>query len=357
MSGGVDSSVTALLLAEAGHEVIGVFLRNGISAPHGGAHKGCCSSRDACDAQEVAGLLGIPFYAIDHAQPFQRIVDAFVADYAEGRTPNPCVQCNREIKFGELHRFAASMGASHVATGHYARLAADDHEVRLLRGRDHAKDQSYVLATVEREALRRSLFPCGELHKDEVRERAERAGLPVFAKPESQEICFVPSGDYRDLLRERRPELFSPGRIVDGDGNRLGEHEGYPAFTIGQRRGLQLGGGGPWFVTAIEPERNEVRVGRRGDAATPTGTLGEVNWIAPPRSADAFSGLIYSGLIQVRAHHEAVPAVARAIGGDRLRVELTAGSEVLTPGQIGVLYEGDRVLAAGRFERAEKEIP
>ena len=256
MSGGVDSSVSALLLREQGHDVIGVFLRNGVEAgdqPARGRAHGCCGATDALDAEEVASALSIPFYALDHARDFARVIDDFVAAYARGETPNPCVQCNRELKFGALLRFARALGAERLATGHYARVAADGDGVALLRATDRAKDQSYVLATVEREALARALFPVGGLTKAEVRERARRAGLPVHAKPESFDLCFVPSGDHRDLLRERRPELFRDGPIRDVDGAELGRHGGAAGFTVGQRRGLALAFGGPRYVVASEP--------------------------------------------------------------------------------------------------------
>lgn len=352
MSGGVDSSVTALLLKEAGHRVTGVFLRNGVSAPSSGSHKGCCSARDACDAEEVAGILGIPFYSLDHSRPFARIVEDFIADYAAGLTPNPCVQCNRDVKFGELLQFAQALGARRVASGHYARCSSRGGEVHLRRGRDRAKDQSYVLATVPREALVQSLFPCGELHKDEVRGHAERAGLPVHAKAESQEICFVPSGDYRDLLRARRPDLFAPGPVVDGDGKTIGAHDGHAGFTVGQRRGLKLGGKGPWFVVETDPQANAVRVGRREDVGTDVCRIEGCSWLVDPLpGAGAYQPAPRDGLrLQVRAHHAAVPVRRLWADGPGLMVEL-ARKEVVSPGQIAVLYRGDRVLAAGRFVR------
>ena len=348
MSGGVDSSVAALLLKEAGHDVTGVFLRNGVTESSVvGAHQGCCGQRDACDAEEVAGILGMPFYALDHAREFQPLIDSFVADYAAGRTPNPCVDCNRDLKFGALLRFARAQGAELVATGHYARCRIQAGEVELRRGRDEAKDQSYVLATVSRQALTRARFPCGDLHKEEVRERARRAGLPVYDKAESQEICFVPSGDHRDLLRERRPDLMREGDIVDDQGVRLGRHAGAAGFTVGQRKGLGLSGG-PWFVLQVDPAGNRVVVGRRADLRQRTTRLRGLNWIADSVAA----GETREVLLQVRAHHRAIPASMRRPPGEPEVLDLTLAppGESLTPGQIGALYHGDRLLGGGRFE-------
>lgn len=354
MSGGVDSSVTALRLVEEGHEVLGVFLRNGVShaTESAGPRQGCCSVRDAGDAEEVAGILGVPFYSLDHSEGFDRIVHAFVEDYAAGRTPNPCVDCNRDLKFGELLRFARAMGAAAVATGHYARCTVVDGQLALRRARDRRKDQSYVLATVARSDLRRARFPLGELTKEEVRGQAERAGLPVHAKAESQEICFVPSGDYRDLLRERRPEVLRPGPIVDQQGVRLGTHPGAAGFTVGQRRGLGLGGHGPYYVLETDPEGNVVTVGPPEALRQPAARLRQVNWVRPTPDGPGACRLD----LQVRAHHRGQGGVARWERPDQVLVALDPPGEVIAPGQVGVLYEGDRVVAAGRLERDVKPV-
>ena len=335
MSGGVDSSVSALLLREAGHDVVGVYLRNGVEGPRArGRGHGCCGVADACDAEEVAALLGIPFYALDESAAFGRIVDEFVAAYARGDTPNPCIQCNRELKFGELLRFARALGVERVATGHYARCTADGEGVALRRARDLAKDQSYVLARVPAAALARALFPVGELAKDEVRAHARRAGLPVHAKAESQEICFVPTGDYRDLLRARRPELFRSGPIRDADGSELGVHDGTAGFTVGQRRGTRLALGTPRYVLRTEPAANAVVVGTRAQLLQRSARLRQVEWLAEERGAGAAEGWS----LQVRAHHVPVAVTGVAAGDAADAVDVAHAP----PG-----YAGERVVGSG----------
>lgn len=341
MSGGVDSSVSALLLKEAGHDVVGVFLRNGVAAPGArGRGHGCCGVSDALDAEEVAGLLGIPFYALDESAVFERIVSDFVGAYERGETPNPCVQCNRELKFGELLRFATALGAERVATGHYARCEGEDGEVVLRRARDRAKDQSYVLATVAADALARALFPVGGLSKQEVRDRARRAGLPVHAKAESQEICFVPTGDYRDLLRERRPELFRTGPVLDAAGAVVGRHGGAAGFTVGQRRGVGVAFGAPRYVVRTDAGANAVVVGERHELLRERCRLRDARWLAP---IEGRRGLA----LQVRAHHDPVAIAGLVRDAGAAILTLAPPGEAITPGQIGVVYDGDRVLGAG----------
>jgi tRNA-uridine 2-sulfurtransferase len=353
MSGGVDSSVSALLLREQGHDVVGVFLRNGIEAGARGQGQGCCGATDARDAEEVAATLRIPFYALDHAAPFRRVIDDFVAAYARGETPNPCVQCNREIKFGALLELAERLGADALATGHYARVSVSSDCVALRRARDRAKDQSYVLATVPRAALARALFPVGDMAKPEVRDHARRAGLPVHAKAESQEICFVPTGDYRDLLRERRPDLFRPGTVRALDGRELGVHGGAAGFTVGQRRGLDLALGEPHYVVRTDPVRNEVVVARREELRQLSATLRAPNHVAPAEELAPGRAVA----LQVRAHHEPVAATLRQRDERTLALDLAPPGEALTPGQVGVLYDGERVLAAGTLAAAAPPPP
>jgi tRNA-specific 2-thiouridylase len=331
MSGGVDSSVSALLLREAGHDVVGVYLRNGVESPRArGKGHGCCGVADACDAEEVAALLGIPFYSLDESAAFDRIVSDFVDSYARGETPNPCIQCNRELKFGELLRFARALGVERVATGHYARCTAEGGGVVLRRARDRAKDQSYVL---------------------EVRAHARRAGLPVHAKAESQEICFVPSGDYRDLLRERRPELFRSGPVRAGDGRELGVHAGAAGFTVGQRRGIHLAFGAPRYVLRTDPATNTVVVGTREELLQTSCRLRDVEWLAPEAESGARAAEGWS--LQVRAHHApiGVTAVTPVAGelGAVVDVALAPPGEAITPGQAGVLYASERVVGSGRL--------
>jgi tRNA-specific 2-thiouridylase len=340
MSGGVDSSVSALLLKEAGHDVVGVFLRNGVAAPGArGRSHGCCGASDALDAEEVAGLLGIPFYALDEAAAFERIVADFVGAYERGETPNPCVQCNRELKFGELLRFANALGAARVASGHYARCEADGGEVVLRRARERAKDQSYVLATVAADALARSLFPVGELRKEEVRDRARRAGLPVHAKAESQEICFVPRGETAAYLAQRLP--MAAGAVVDASGRRLGAHRGAGLYTVGQRAGFgSLVEPGPWYVLRVDAGANQVVVGRRHELAVKRIELDEVSFIdgVAPRSVRCE--------VRLRYHAPAIPATYAAG-----TVELDEPFLGAAPGQAAVLYTGTRVLGGGTIAR------
>ena len=353
MSGGVDSSVAALRLLEDGHEVTGVFLRNGIQAEGGGGRRpgrqGCCSVTDAVDAEEVAGILGIPYYSLDHEREFRAIIDGFVADYADGRTPNPCVLCNRDLKFGELWRFARSLGADAIATGHYARVEArGDGSLLLRRAVDAKKDQSYVLAVIEPSVLRNARFPLGELTKPQVRALARARGLPVGDKAESQEICFVPTGDHRDVLRARRPDLFSGGEFVDESGTVLGHHGGAAGFTVGQRRGLGLSGG-PWFVIRVEPSVGRVVVGRLAEARAEFAEIEEMHWLRP----DFAQRVPFDAEVQVRAHHSGTPAAVISLVRGRCRLQLSEPL-VLTPGQYAVLYAGDTVVGAGRLSARER---
>src|SRR6266852_3848183 len=266
MSGGVDSSVAALLLKQQGYEVIGLFMRTGV---HGAADdspsrkKGCCSALDAGDARRVADRLDIPFYALDFEQDFDRIIDYFADEYLAGRTPNPCVVCNNWLKFGKLWSYGKQLQADYIATGHYAQVRADDGRLDLCRAVDDDKDQSYVLFGLRRSILPRLLFPIGGLRKDEVRSLAREAGLGVHDKPDSVEICFVPDGDHAALIRRRRPELVTAGHIVDTAGNVLAEHDGIENFTIGQRKGLGFAAGRRRYVLKIVPGHNQVTIGDR----------------------------------------------------------------------------------------------
>jgi tRNA-specific 2-thiouridylase len=254
------------------------------------------------------------------------------------------VQCNRALKFGELLRFARALGAERVATGHYARCGTAGDDVALRRARDRAKDQSYVLARVERGALAHALFPVWEIEKDEVRERARRAGLPVHAKAESQELCFVPTGDYRDLLRARRPDLFEPGPVRDRAGVEVGRHDGVAGFTVGQRKGLGVAFGAPRYVVRTDVASRSVVVGTREELLQRRCRLRSVAWLA--RDGTGAEPLA----LQVRAHHRPVPIEAMATideGGEGVELALAPPGEAVTPGQLGVVYAGDRVVASG----------
>src|SRR5258706_5672234 len=279
MSGGVDSSVAAALLLRQGYEVLGVFMRlgspDGVEAheqaecattPQARSNKqGCCSVLDAADARRVAATLGIPLYVLNFQEDFAKVIDYFVSEYNRGRTPNPCVRCNDWLKFGKLAQYAEAVGADFVASGHYARIAVDPitQTKTLARGLDHHKDQSYVLFGMTRQTLEHTLLPIGDYEKPAVRAIAEELKLPVYNKPDSQEICFVPDQDYAALVKRRTPEAVKPGELVDPNGEIIGEHPGHQHFTIGQRKGLRLALGHPVYVTEIDPATNRVTLAQR----------------------------------------------------------------------------------------------
>jgi tRNA-specific 2-thiouridylase len=343
MSGGVDSSVAAALLKEQGCEVIGLFMRTG-------AHfddlerrdKTCCSASDAIDAQNVADRLDIPFYALDFERDFNRIMDEFADEYAAGRTPNPCVLCNIWLKFGKLWDYGKQVGADFVATGHYARiLRQPDGSVRVARGLDRAKDQSYVLSGLARSLLPYVRFPVGGYTKAEIRAIARSRDLPVHDKPDSQEICFVPGDDYLEFVRERKPGLDTSGPLIDEDGTVLDYHRGIEGFTVGQRRGLGVALGAPRYVIQIEPHSNTVRLGRR-EALLKRGLVASrFNWqVSVP------DGPI-SCLAQIRARHSAVAATVTPLEERNVSVEFDEPVSAVTPGQVVTLYEGELVLGGG----------
>jgi tRNA-specific 2-thiouridylase len=361
MSGGVDSSVAAHLLKEAGHEVIGVFMRHGEEAqevcaadgPPGfqlpifsgrSDHKqGCCSASDAADARRVADRLDIPFYALNLQAEFKQIIDYFIDEYTRGRTPNPCVQCNNWIKFGKLFDYADSVGAEFVATGHYARLDSSG-TTALFRGIDEDKDQSYVLFGIERRLLSRMLLPVGGFRKPQIRELAAKVGLRVAEKKDSQEICFVTSGKHDEFVRERRRGIDMAGEVVTTDGRVVGTHPGIERFTIGQRKGLGIALGEPHFVVRIEPETRRVVIGSHAELGRSELTAGECNWLADPPS-NAFR-------CEAKIRYNAAPAAATAelLPQSRLHVQFDEPRHGVAPGQAVVLYDGERVLGGGWIE-------
>lgn len=272
MSGGVDSSVTAALLKEQGYDVIGITLRlweEDPSCPAVENVHSCCSLSAVDDAKAVASVIGIPHYTLDYRELFRNdVIDYFVQSYVKGQTPNPCIACNKCIKFGLLWQQAQQFGAQYLATGHYARIVYNEARgiYELLRGTDRRKDQSYVLYQLTQDLLPHIVFPMAELEKVQTRELAKQFGLPVFNKPESQDICFIPDNDYKGFLKKRVPQCFKPGNFVDVHGHVVGRHQGIPCYTIGQRRGLHLGGpGGPYYVVALDVKRNQVIVGSETD--------------------------------------------------------------------------------------------
>ena len=371
MSGGVDSSVAAHLLRDAGHDVIGVFMRHGEStgtacAPPetatvgarassaGGLpvverldHKqGCCTASDAADARRVADRLGIPFYAIDFQEEFGRIVDYFIDEYRAARTPNPCVMCNNWIKFGRLFDYADSVGAQFVATGHYARILppGPDELPGLGRGLDESKDQSYVLFGIERPLLQRMMLPLGEFHKTEIRRLARQLDLAVADKRDSQEICFVPSGDHAAFIHSRRGPSPSAGEIVLSDGTVVGTHDGLERFTIGQRKGLGVALGEPRFVVRLERETGRVVLGAKDELASALLTAKEVNWLADrPCTARRCE-------VKIRYNARAVPATVEVLDEGRLQVVFDQPQMAVAPGQAVVCYDGPRVLGGGWIE-------
>ncbi|HTO95268.1 MAG TPA: tRNA 2-thiouridine(34) synthase MnmA [Bacteroidota bacterium] len=350
MSGGVDSSVVAALLVEEGYDVVGLTIKTYRYEDVGGNsgnEKSCCSLDGIQDARSVASALGIPHYVLDFSEPFgARVIDDFVAEYLRGRTPNPCVICNRTIKWEELIRKADALGATHVATGHYARLRRDPATGRYIisRGADEAKDQSYALWALTQESLARTIFPLGGMTKGDVRARAASFGLPVAAKGESFEICFIPDDNYERFLKERDPGL---ARRVEGgeivlDGNVVGTHRGYPFYTIGQRRGLGVASDRPLYVTAIDPGSNRISIGPREALFHRSLIARGVNMVkypgcTPPRTVHA----------RIRYRDSGGEALAADAGGGLLRVTFREGRRAITPGQSVVLYEGDDVVGGG----------
>jgi tRNA-specific 2-thiouridylase len=335
MSGGVDSSVTAALAARTGAEVIGVTLQlydHGSAVRRPGA---CCAGQDIYDASQVAAKLGIAHYVLDYESTFREsVIDRFVDEYAHGRTPVPCASCNQSVKFVDLIAFARELGADCLATGHYVRRVAGPTGSELHKGADPRRDQSYFLYGTTRDQLDFLRFPLGDLPKDEVRRIAAELDLEVAAKPDSQDICFVPDGDYAGLVKRVRPETEAPGDIVDFDGRVLGRHRGIVHFTVGQRRGIEVGGQAePLYVIRIEPSERRIVVGPRRALAVSSLRIGDCNWIGEDQSNVS---------VKVRS---LAPAVAAARDGEWIRF---AGSEYgVAPGQAAVVYDGTRLLGGG----------
>jgi tRNA-uridine 2-sulfurtransferase len=348
MSGGVDSSVAAALLQEQGHDVVGLFMRNGaVPGPAAARNKqGCCSLDDSMDARHVAGRLGVPFFAVNFKREFGRIINYFADEYDRGRTPNPCIVCNRDLKFGRLLDYADEIGASKVATGHYARIVQRGDRHAVARAVDGDKDQSYVLFPLDQDQLARTLLPLGEMTKEEVREQARRFGLPVAEKAESQEICFVPDNDYGGFLKRRAPDSIQPGPIVNLAGEVQGEHEGHQLYTIGQRKGLGGGFGSPVYVVEIRAEENTVVIGGREDLVAAGLRIEAVTW-------QAAAGIPEGGELvgQVRTRYQQAPVAARArlVDGVPGEVEISLDEPLraITPGQAAVFHDGDVVLFGG----------
>lgn len=366
MSGGVDSSVAAHLLLEAGHEVIGVFMRHGEQSPACDVgsgqqavgsdgkqlpiiqrldHKqGCCTAADAADARRVADRLDIPFYALDLNAEFAQIMDYFVDEYARGRTPNPCVQCNNWIKFGKLFDYADSVGAPFVATGHYARMEQQADGPAMLRGVDAGKDQSYALAGINRRVLPRMMLPVGRYEKPKIREMAATLGLNVATKKDSQEICFVTQGRYDEFVKRRQQSRGShprSGELVTTDGTVVGTHDGIEGFTVGQRKGLGVALGKPVFVTRIEVETNRVVLGDRDQMLSSQLTARDCNWLVEVPVGESVR-------CRAQIRYNARPADAALLfDGETLSVQFDEPQFGVAPGQAVVCYHDERVLGGG----------
>ncbi len=351
MSGGVDSAVAAALLAERGHEITGVTLKLWCYGRSPVSPRACCTLDAIDDARRVALRMGFPHYVVDAEEVFRaRVLQPFLDDYAAGRTPYPCALCNQHLKFGDLVSRLETAGADVLATGHYARIERlGDGSPALLRARDGDKDQSYALALVPYSALKRAIFPLGDLTKDEVRAEGRRMGLSVWDKSESQDLCFVPDGDYAGFMTRSLGETrgSAPGPFLDREGRRLGFHRGVIHYTVGQRRGLGLANAEPYYVLAIDAERNSVVVGPKSALECAGLGTGPVNWLMklPPESGSRVD-------VKIRYHHR--PAAARvfprADGAAEVRFE--APQPAVTPGQLCVFYDGERCLGGGTIAHA-----
>lgn len=362
MSGGVDSSAAAALLKEQGHELVGFTMqlwnqRRNISVDENGdpLPSRCCSLDDVYDARRVASSLGIPFYVLNLEQEFEgSVVEPFVQAYLSGETPIPCVACNSRLKFASLDKMAKSLGCDKVATGHYARVEfdADADRFRLFRGSNHSKDQSYFLWELSQEQLSRAYFPLGEMMKSDVREIARGADSIIADKPESQEICFVPDGDYSGFIDRylshagREGELPEGGDIVDSAGLKVGEHTGIHRYTIGQRRGLGIANEKPLYVVQIERLRNQIIVGEADDLESLEFTARGVNWISFDEPKEPVRAEV-----KVRYRHEPAGATIEALNGSRARVVFDEPQRAITPGQATVFYRGEEVVGGGWIER------
>lgn len=342
MSGGVDSSVTAALLKEEGYDVVGVTLQlydQGEMAKRKGA---CCAGQDIYDAGQVAERLGFPHYVLDYESRFREsVIDDFVATYAGGQTPIPCVRCNQTVKFRDLLATARDLGAEALATGHYVRRVMGDGGAELHQAKDARRDQSYFLFATTKAQLDFVRFPLGDMPKESVRSHAARLGLVNAAKPDSQDICFVPDGDYAAAIRRLRPEVAVPGEIVDLEGRVLGRHDGIVNFTVGQRRGIGGGSAVPLYVVRIDAARRQVVVGPKAALLTARVTLREMNWLVPSPVAPL------PVEVKLRSTQPRIPALVAAAADDGATLELLRPEAAVAPGQAGVLYIGDRVIGGG----------
>ena len=343
MSGGVDSSVAASLMQRQGYECIGCMMKLYLPAESESSERSCCSADAAEDARGVARRLGMPFYVFNDSAAFETcVIDPFVRCYERGMTPNPCIECNRTMKFGELLRRAETLGCERLVTGHYARVEEQDGRYLLKKALDPAKDQSYVLYMLSQEQLRMVRFPLGGLSKAEVRRLAEEQGFLNAAKPESQDICFVPDGDYARFLEERTGKVYPPGDFVNTEGKVLGRHRGIIHYTIGQRRGLGISAEEALYVKSIDPARNTVTLAFDRELYRRELTVSSVNWTL---------GEVPSGPIRcaakIRYRHREQPAMLTPLDGGKVRLLFDEPQRAVCPGQSAVFYDGDVVLGGG----------
>ncbi|HKB67941.1 MAG TPA: tRNA 2-thiouridine(34) synthase MnmA [Pyrinomonadaceae bacterium] len=366
MSGGVDSSAAAAILKEQGHDLIGFTMqlwnqRRGISVDENGEPlpSRCCSLDDVYDARRVAEELGFPFYVLNLEREFERdVVQPFVTSYLNGETPIPCVSCNSRLKFASLDQLAANLGCDKVATGHYARVEYDEtsHRHRLFRASNLDKDQSYFLWELTQEQLSRAMFPLGEMSKPEVREVAREHSLAVAEKSESQEICFVPDGNYAGFIdryleaEDASDRLPGAGEIVDARGTVVGQHTGIHRYTIGQRRGIGIAGPQPLYVTNIDAARNRIVVGEQADLLSKEFTAAGVNWVALDKPYE-----FVRAEVRVRYRHQPAEATITPIENNRVRVVFDEPQRAITPGQATVFYRGDEVVGGGWIVKAARE--
>lgn len=347
MSGGVDSSVAAWLLKQQGYDVVGVTMQiwqdedSSVVQENGG----CCGLSAVDDARRVAWEIGIPYYVMNFRDEFkEHVMDYFVAEYLRGHTPNPCIACNRYVKWESLLHRSLAIGADYIATGHYARVdKLPNGRYALKKSVTSAKDQTYALYNLTQDQLARTLMPVGDYTKDEIRRIADEAGLPVAHKADSQEICFIPDHDYAKFIEENAQNVPGPGNFVDKNGAILGRHEGITHYTIGQRKGLNLAMGHPVFVTEIRPETNEVVIGEGTDVFTDYLVCDRINWM----SVDGLHGEEREIVAKIRYSHKGAPCVIREIGEDRVECRFLEPVRAVTPGQAVVFYDGDYVMGGG----------
>lgn len=350
MSGGVDSSVAAALLAEQGYQVVGMMMRLwSEETTYGHAYNRCCTPDQMTDARRIADKLDIPFYVLDSRQVFRdTVVQYFIDQHRLGVTPNPCLECNRRIRFEWLLNNALALDADYLATGHYARVTqALDGSYVLRKGVDEAKDQSYVLSVLGQGQLRHALFPIGEYTKPQVRELAARFGLPTASKHDSQDLCFLGDGDYRRFLAQHAPEVMTVGPIVRRDGRVIGQHQGLANYTIGQRKGLGVHTGEPLYVIGTDPLHNALIVGTRDELGAAALTAGHFNWVSGvvPRQP-------FRAEVKIRYRAQPTSAVVTPLSANRVRVDFDEPMRDITPGQGAVVYNGDICLGGGIIERS-----